>query len=76
MTISVLTGTDVAGAKQTPMDKDSDQSDATDREAQQMIASLQEQKRLQKQDKEEAEEDVECDETLQELAKLYSKYTY
>ena len=58
------------------MDKDSDQSDATDREAQQMIASLQEQKRLQKQDKEEAEEDVEHDETLQEIAKRYSKYTY
>ena len=55
------------------MDKDSNQSDATDRETEDMIASLREQKRLQKKDKEETEEHVE---TLQELAKRYSKQTY
>ena len=70
--IIVLNGTEVAGAKQTPMDYDSEASNATDNEARKMRASLKEQKRLQKKEKEDSEDRTE---TLEGLEKCYSKCT-
>ena len=54
------------------MDYDSEASNATDNEARKMHASLKEQKRLQKKEKEESED---MTETIEDLDKCYSKCT-